>query len=91
MLSPGLIEPIARYLVKRRGLRKDPSVDLLLNLAMAFAAMEAMEQKYNQDYSILKHHIVKAFIEGLTIRSHLPVDSIDDITITRFGRLNIED
>lgn len=78
------------YAKKHPEVSDDPTVELLIHLALAQRALERLQEmgavlEY-QNRSLVNPSLERAYHDTLWIRRNMPVEWVDTSEITRFGR-----
>ena len=87
------IGTLGRILAKEQmPLSIDPSQNLLIYLALAFAALsELKDMGADLEFSgrpLVRPALERAYREALEVRRRLPAEHLDTGVVTRFGRYN---
>ena len=86
---------LAKILADRYLQSEDPSQDVIIHLALAFAAVKRLEEK-GADLEFRGQHLIspaieRAYREALHVRLNQPVEMLDVTLISRYGRVTGED
>lgn len=88
------ISVLANYAQSRCITTDDPSVDVLMCLAAAYAALDRLSDHADLEFSsrtLVLDNLVAAYREALFVRSkRMDTDVLNTQTISKFGRLNTD-